>query len=287
MTSSFRADLHCHTTCSDGSLSPLEVVRLAKEVGLSGLAITDHDSIDAYPMALPLANELGIEMVTGIECSSVHNNVSVHILGYAYPVDSPVLKTFCQRHHQRRANRNRAILEQLTKHNMIVSEAEIAALQGDDIPEEHRTIGRPHIAQVMLQKGYVTSIAEAFHKYLADGKCCFVSGESVSTIETIEVIHKAGGLAMIAHPHLISNARLLRQLLELPFDGLEVYYARMHPNANQKWVRIAESKGWMMTGGSDFHGAIKPNIPLGASWSSEEAFRKLHTHFMSHQKGDK
>lgn len=275
----FRADLHCHTSCSDGSMSPVEIIHLAKELGLSAIAITDHDSIDAYQIALPTAQALNIDMITGIECSSVHHKMSVHILGYAYTPNSPILTDFCNRHHERRTQRNRDIMMRLATHNIIVTDEEISALPQQGIPQSQRTIGRPHIAQVMVQKGYVQSIQEAFRKYLADGECCYAPGQSVSAEETIDVIHQAGGVAIIAHPHLLQSNKLIKELLNLPFDGLEGYYARSSLELNQKWVAIAEKKGWLITGGSDFHGNIKPNIHLGCAWTNEETYNKLREHF--------
>lgn len=146
----------------------------------------------------------------------------------------------------------------------------------------HDTIGRPHIAQIMLKKGYVSSLKEAFQKYLGEGKPCYYSGTQFSVEETLDIIQSAEGLAMIAHPHLIKQRRIVNQLLEMNFDGIEAYYARFRGYDEQKWVNLANEKGWVVTGGSDFHGEVKPQNPLGCSWVSEKTFRILHDHFMSH-----
>jgi len=272
----FYADLHCHTTCSDGSLSPEEIVRLAKEKGLSGLSITDHDTIDAYTWAIPEAKKQGIELITGVEFSASHAGVPIHILAYAFSLESEEIKNFCQLHHARRDNRNKAILEKLRIHNMPVSMDEIFdIIKNSPTSHSDQIIGRPHIAQVMVNKGYVKTIQDAFRLYLAEDKSCYDPGKIFTVQETIDVIHKAKGIAVIAHPHLIKNSKVLFEILELNFDGIECFYACFYPEQNKRWIKIAQKKNWLMTGGSDFHGDIKPNLPLGASGVDEKAFRAI------------
>lgn len=272
----FFADLHCHSTCSDGSKTPKELVLLAKEIGLKGLAITDHDSINAYQMALPFAKEAGIDLLTGVEFSTMHQNTSIHILAYAYPDKNVLIKDFCEKHLKRRLERNLEILNRLEVHGIHVSEKELEETPGY---QSNKTLGRPHIAQVMMKKGYVKSIQEAFKKYIGEGKPCYAEGASFSTEETIDLIHQAKGLAVIAHPHLIENGKILQELLSLNFDGIECYYAKFHRDLSDRWLKIARRKNWIITGGSDFHGDIKPNLPLGASFVSRELFNILFDHF--------
>lgn len=278
----FRADLHCHTTCSDGSLSPTEIVLLAKQIGLSGLSITDHDSVNAYPTATPLCLELGIQLLTGAEFSTVLNGVSVHVLGYGFQTDHPEIQKLCAKHAERRYNRNLAILNLLTKYSMPVSEEELAeACSCSSKDFLHRAVGRPHIALAMVKKGYVDTVQNAFKKYLAEGKTCYAQGAAFSVEETIDVIHKAKGLAVIAHPHLLKNNQILRQLLEMNFDGIECYYGNFHPKDHKRWLKISEKKGWLVTGGSDFHGDIKPHISLGCSWVEEKFFQAIKQRLQS------
>lgn len=270
----FRADLHCHTTCSDGSTTPIDLIHLAAKSGLSGLSITDHDSIEAYKGALPVAAQLNIEMISGVEFSTVHQGVSIHLLGYAFPLENPIIHEFCKKHQQRRENRNRDILVRLAKHGMPIAEEDFI-----DPAHKEQTIGRPHIAQAMIKKGYVSSVKDAFRKYLGEGRSCYAPGESFSSEETIDLIHKAKGLVVIAHPHLVDHAKTLNELLEMNVDGIECFYARFSTDANRRWTKIAEKKGLIMTGGSDYHGNIKPNIPLGSSWVNEDIFRVLQKHY--------
>ncbi len=275
----FRADLHCHTTCSDGALSPIELVKKAKQNGLSGLSITDHDSIEAYAGAMPCANEIGLPLVSGAEFSSVHQDVSVHILGYAFPLNSEIIHAFCQKHEKRRTSRNRIILEKLAAIDKPVSEEEVLACTLARQSSAKQIVGRPHIAQAMVKKGYVANIQEAFKLYIGEGKNCYERGPLFSAEETIEIIHQAKGLAVIAHPHLIKEQHVVQQLVEMNFDGIECYYSNFLNAQNNRWLKIAKRKNWLITGGSDFHGDLRPNVELGSSWVDESHFRALQSRF--------
>ncbi|KAF3362090.1 Protein TrpH [Chlamydiales bacterium STE3] len=266
----FRADLHCHSTFSDGSLSPEEIVNLAKAIKLSGLSITDHDTFCAYPKVFEYAEASNIAMIPGIEFSAMHKGKSVHILGYSFDIYHPCMAGLCAKHKNRRTERNRSILEKLARKGMRIEESDLLSLH---------VIGRPHIAQAMVNKGYIESVQEAFRKFLADDKPCFAQGEPVSVEETLDVIHQAKGLAIIAHPHLIKDASLLYEVLKMPIDGIECYYARFPETDHHRWLRLASKKDLIITGGSDFHGAIKPNIPLGSSWIDKESFTILEQHY--------
>lgn len=272
----FRADLHCHSTCSDGTLTPNELISLAKIIGLNALSITDHDTIEAYSAAIPLCHELGIELLTGVEFSATHDDISVHILGYGFDLDNSDIAALCKKHAERRYHRNQAILNLLAKHGMPITEGELAAASGHDVENiQHHTIGRPHIAMAMVKKGYVENVQAAFKKYLIEGKLCYAQGMTFSVEETIDVIHRAKGLAVIAHPHLLKSSKLLKRLLEMEFDGIECYYGNFPLKDHKRWLKIAANKGWLITGGSDFHGEIKPHSPLGCSWIDETLFRNL------------
>lgn len=269
----FRADLHCHTTCSDGTLTPEALVDHAVEIGLSGLSITDHDTIDAYLTAIPAARQRGLPLVYGVEFSCSHKGVSVHILGYAFSLTHPAINALSEAHIERRTTRNQLVLELLAKKGMV--------LEPEEILGSHRP-GRPHIALAMVKKGYVESIEQAFHLYLGDGKPCFVQGKTFSVEESIDVIHQSGGLAVIAHPHLMKDQPTMLDLLKMDFDGIEAYYARFLPHHHERWVKIAKQKKWLITGGSDFHGTNKTQNLLGSSWVDEETFRYLLNHQLSH-----
>ena len=220
----FRADLHCHSTYSDGTATPSELIQLACSIGLKGLSITDHDTIEAYPEAIAEAKHNNIPLLPGLELSAVHQGTSVHVLAYSFALDSAPIHDFCRQQRERRNLRNQAILDRLAAHGM--------PLTTDDFPngmisgEMDRSFGRPHIAQAMLKKGYVHSLQQAFHEYIGEGRPCYSPGNRCSVEETLEIIHRTQGLAIIAHPHLIESCATLRDLLHMPFDGIEVYYAR-------------------------------------------------------------
>jgi len=260
----FRADLHCHSTVSDGTYTPEDLVKLAVDIGLNGLSITDHDTTDAYERALPLARSHHLPLLAGIEFSTVLLGKSVHLLGYGYELGHPAIASLCAKHKQRRTERNLQMVENLKNLRMPI-----------ELPVAESSIGRPHLAQAMLEKGYVQTIQEAFKKYLGEGKPAYAKGESVTVDETIYAIHAAKGIAIIAHPHLIEEPYIIKNLLDFDFDGIECFYAKFSPEQNKRWLEIAEKKKWLITGGSDFHGSIKPTIPLGASWVDQNNWERI------------
>ncbi len=263
----FRADLHTHTHCSDGSLSPTELINLAISANLQGLSITDHDTVAAYAEAIPIAKEKGIALGLGAEFSCVFKEMSVHVLGYDFPHDHPDILAFCASHKNRRQERCRVMLSKLKTHKILLSEEDVFPAQGN--------VGRLHIARAMVAKGYVPTIKQAFLLYLGDHKPCFHLGESVSVEETLHLLHAIGGKAFLAHPHLLRNQRKTKALLELGFDGIECYYARQIFGEEKRWVDIARQKNWLISGGSDFHGEIKNGVPIGASWVNLETFHTI------------
>ncbi|MCB1084273.1 MAG: PHP domain-containing protein [Simkania sp.] len=264
----YRADLHCHSTCSDGTSTPVELLELAKEKELNAISITDHDTLEAYSdEAFQKSEELGVKLYPGVEFSTRHKKFPVHLLGYGIK-KTPEILEFCLKHQERRMDRNREILEKLKRLSIIVEEEELGN------PKD-RTIGRPHIAEVLLKKHYISSIQEAFDRYIGEGKPCFDPGASFTPEETIVIIHNSGGKAFIAHPHLIKKSAILKDLLTMDFDGIESYYGLFHGAQEKKWLRVAEEKGWLVSGGSDFHGSIKPHIQLGCSWVDEERVKAI------------
>lgn len=261
------ADLHCHTTCSDGSATPEEILDLAVKMGFKGVSITDHDTVAAYEGLSDMASARGLEILTGVEFSCTHQGISVHILGYNFNLNADPLLKLIARHKNRREVRNDEILHILKKRGMSV---ELELIEG-----HMGAIGRPHIALAMIKKGYVTTVKEAFQKYLAEGRPCFSPGNPISVEETLEIIHKSQGKAIIAHPHLLKNSKTLQALLQMPFEGMETTYGNFSPEKNKRWHDLAQRKGWLETGGSDYHGTLKPTLSYGASYVDESQFRQL------------
>ncbi|MEM7174623.1 MAG: PHP domain-containing protein [Chlamydiota bacterium] len=265
----YRADLHCHSTCSDGTCTPIELLELARKKNLAALSITDHDTLEAYSEdVFAAAARLNVRLFSGVELSAQCKKMNVHVLGYGVEKTAELL-AFCRRHQLRRIKRNRAILERLSRLSFIISEQELYA------NSEKKVIGRPHIAALMVAKGYVETIREAFDRFLAEGKPCFDPGPIVTIEETITAIHQAKGKAFLAHPHFIQSKKLVKALLELNFDGFECYYALLSPIREKKWLDLAREKHKLISGGSDFHGTVKPHIPLGCSWVGEDEVQKI------------
>ncbi len=258
------ADLHSHTTCSDGSVSPVELIGLAKQLGLKGLSITDHDSIDAYQTAIPAAKAAGIRLGTGVEFSCEFQGISLHLLGYDFDLKNLGIQQLCERHQKRREVRNRAILAKLDKAGMPIGYEEL-----------YRGNGRPHIAQLMVEKGYVKNLREAFNHYIGEGRKCYDPGEPFTVEEAINVIHGASGKAFVAHPQLLPEEFPVEELLKFPFDGLECFYSRLF---KKSWAEYADGRGWIKSGGSDFHGSGKPENELGCCGVDEETFNKIFQH---------
>jgi len=269
----FRADLHCHTYCSDGTCSPEEIVHLAQKKGLKGLSITDHDTFEAYKQAIPAAKAIGLPLISGIEFSTIHKEQSIHILAYSFPLDHPTLLAFCSEQQRKRLLRIQAILKLLAKEGMPVDEAEVLSLA------PQHAIGRPHVAMAMMKRGYIKSIEEAF-KYLTSGGSCFVMGSHPSVQEVLDLIRRVNGISILAHPMLIKRRKILHDLLAMPFDGIEGYYARFNLSQVQNWLTMAAKKNWIVTGGSDYHGAIKTASILGSSWTNEQTFNLLHDRYI-------
>jgi predicted metal-dependent phosphoesterase TrpH len=257
-----RFDLHTHTTFSDGSCTPQKLFEAAKLIGLNGLSITDHDTVEAYYHLPKTDLTIGI----GVEFSCFHHKESVHILGYDFIIDHPAITVLCERHKNRRLDRNLAILKNLQKLGILITEDELYSKFQD------RSVGRPHIAQLLVDKGACHSIEQAFKEYLAEGKKAYAQGEMISVVETIDIIRQAEGKAFIAHPHVIRKQNIIRALKEMAFDGIEVFYARYTKNEVLRWLNLAQEKKWLKSGGSDFHGDFKTFNQLGSSWVDEEAF---------------
>lgn len=270
----FRADLHCHSTCSDGSLTPKQLLELSLQKGLQALSITDHDTLEAYQEALPEAKRLGIRLLPGVEFSCVHRDLSIHILAYSFDPFHPLLVDFCHKHKERRIARCQKILERLDKEGVHIDGQELLAKVASNT-----TIGRPHIAQEMVNKGIVPNIQQAFARYLGEGCRAYIPSSSSSVEETLDLIHQAGGLAVLAHPILIKKSKVLAELLTLKLDGLEGFYANFSADQERPFIEKGEKRGLFITGGSDFHGSAKPQIQLGCSWTPQETFEKLWKHY--------
>lgn len=261
----WRADLHCHTTCSDGTLTPLEIAELAVKIGLRGLSVCDHDTVFAYRDLLTSSVQAKIAVGSGIEISCTFQGQSIHLLGYDFLPQSPCLLQLYSKHKERRYARNHEIVANLKKRGLDITES----FQQMERENPEAVIGRPHLAHLLLVKKWVASLEEAFRMYLGEEGCCYVPGAAFSIAEAFEAMKQAKGKLFIAHPYLVKSS-VLKKLLVEPFDGIEVHYA--HQKNTGHFLEIAKKRNWLVSGGSDFHGANKPNASLGSSWVEEDKF---------------
>ena len=218
-----------------------------------------------------------IPLLPGVEFSTTFYNQSVHLLAYAFQLEHPELHSFCNIHHERRLKRFKQIISKLNKEGVAVTLDDVLQLLEG---QNYSVLGRPHLAQVLVNKGIVPSIQAAFKTYLGTNLPGYVPSDAFSIEETLELIRAVKGKAILAHPHIYSNRKLITSLLALPLDGIEGYYGRFHPNQEQKWLTIAQEKNWLVTGGSDYHGTVKPHLMLGCSWTGEEVFQTLYQHYL-------
>jgi 3',5'-nucleoside bisphosphate phosphatase len=263
MSSSF-VDLHCHSTASDGTLAPAAVVRLAVESGLSGLALTDHDTVAGVPEARAEAERSGLDFLSGIEISCEYPHPgTMHLLGYGVKADSPVLRDLTGTLIAGRDNRNPRIIGKLNELGVAISMEEVRAEAGGKV------IGRPHIAAILLRKGYVTSIKQAFEKYLAPGGAAYFDKERLTARKAIEMVRQCGGLAVLAHPVQLRTEndaqleRVVKDLVDLGLAGIEVIHSDHDETLAAKYTALAERFDLLATGGSDFHGKSVKDIELG------------------------
>lgn len=255
-------DLHCHTTCSDGSDPPAALVRLAAEAGIRYLSITDHDTTAAYDEALPIADDLGLELLNGVELSLDFAGGTFHLLGYLIDRSCPALVEALARVQEWRATRNVQMVERLAAMGLPIDLAGVEALAAGG------QIGRPHLARLLVDRGAAATVAEAFERYLSRNSPAYVRRPRLSPAEGIALVHAAGGAAVLAHPYQLrlgdDDLRAhLTDWSELGLDGVEVYYSQHTPAMVEQYLGLAQELRLAVTGGSDYHGVAKPGIALG------------------------
>lgn len=252
-----------HSTASDGSLSPSEIIETAKNIGLRAISITDHDTIDGSAEALRSPQAFPLEILSGIEISADYSPGTMHILGYMMRPDDPSLKQALKDIQQGRAERNLKIIERLQQFGLNIDYKEVSEVSGGG------QIGRPHIAQVLVRKGAAQNIDEAFARLLKKGGPAYVPRYRLPPAEAMQLILRAGGVPVLAHPftlHTENEAELegvLVNLKQAGLKGVEVYYPDHGLEKTAKYERLARRHGLLMTGGTDFHGAAKPGVHLG------------------------
>ncbi len=256
-------DLHLHSTASDGSMTPKEVVRSAHAAGMRGMALTDHDTVAGFIEARREAEDLEIEILSGVEISAVHDSNEVHILGYDFDVED---RPFCELLDDLRERRNRRIPKIVTRLNEIgipIQSERVFAIA------ENQSPGRPHIARVLVELEICRTTQEAFDRYLGDGKPAHLKRNAISAEQAISAIHAAGGIASLAHPAMRSShppgglSGQIESLRRLGLDALEVHHPSHLRRTRRNLKRLARHFELLMTGGSDCHGDGSPGVAIG------------------------
>ena len=267
------ADLHTHTNFSDGSFSPEELVAEAKKVGLTYLAVTDHDTVDGvrYLYENNLYPTKGIKIIPGIEISANHPEHDVHIVGYNIDIYDGKLDEMINEISESRWTRFSKIVENLQENKYPIREADVLQVAGSS-----RSIGRFHIARVLVKSGYFKTVREAFDKMLGKGKPAYAPRYFPEINEVIEVIHQAGGQAVLAHPKLVGDNDLVEEICKR-IDALEVYYPCHNEEDVKLYKTLASQYNLFMTGGSDFHGTASRFVnALGEFTIPDELAEKFY-----------
>ena len=256
-------DLHCHTTCSDGSDSPRELVKKAKELGLAAVATTDHDTFDAHDEALAAGREFGIEVVPGVELSSVHMGKHIHLLAYYCDTSNTALTKLMARAVVERVARNRAMVKRMHDAGYPVDWETVTAMYPGQV-----MIGRPHVAQLLMDRGVIRSIREGVETLMGKGGPFYVERYHVPLMDYIRAVREAGGVPVIAHLFQYrfpddQLRQMVRDAVDAGLLGLEAMYSTYTPEQEDLVFDLTREFHLIATGGSDYHGTSKPHIALG------------------------
>ena len=254
-------DLHTHSNKSDGTLTPQEVVREAKKAGLSAIALSDHDSIDGVKDAMLEGENIGVEVIPAVEFS-VQSDKQTHILGLFIDIENPTLLSVLEVCKTNRIIRSKEVCARLNELGFNVTFEEVKALTPSGI------IGRPHFAELLMKKGYVENMADAFELYLNPGRPAYCKRQRLGAKETIEAIKESGGLSFVAHLHSTGKTdeelkEILTEYKSYGLNGVEGYYSEYTEEMQEKYQNMAKELGLLISGGSDFHGEKKPQIQIG------------------------
>jgi len=241
-------DLHLHTTASDGTDTPAELVRVCRRTGLTTLAVADHDTTAAIARTARAARRAGIAFVPGIEITAAWRGSDVHLLGYFFDPASPVLAAFLDAQLHDRIRRARAIAERLAALGAPVDIESLIARAGT------RPVLRPHIAQALVNAGHAAHEGDAFDRYIGEGRPAYVARQGATPDEVVAVIRRAGGLSSMAHPGVTEQDALIPALAAAGLDAIEAYHTDHSADDTARYLHLAHSIGLAVTGGSDFHG---------------------------------
>jgi predicted metal-dependent phosphoesterase TrpH len=246
-------DLHTHSVYSDGTATPAELVKMAVSYGLTGFSLTDHDTTEGIREAVGLGKEQGLQVISGLEIGAIHRGRSLHILGYGFAPEHPGLLNRLEQLQQGRRERNSKILNKLAAMGINISKKELTTLS------QCGQAGRPHIARILIDRGYARTMNEAFKIYLGRNKPAWQSRFAYTAGESIDMIHQAGGIAVLAHPGQLDTSmrmqpQIIKELVERKLDGLEIFYPSHSRKMKKKLHEAAKQYNLLVTGGSDYHG---------------------------------
>ena len=260
-------DLHTHSYYSDGSFSPTDLVLEAKKANLSAIALTDHDNVDGVREAILAGQKYGIEVISGIEFSVKNDVGETHILGYGIYTDNPILTEAIEKSKESRRQNNVRTAQALQNLGIDITVEDARAISPKGL------LGRAHFAKVMVNKGYVKSVKEAFDKYLQKGRPGYNSLRLFDAEETINIIHASGGKAFLAHLHLTKLKgndldEYVKELKSMGLDGIEGYYTEYDEKMEREYHSLAKKYSLLVSGGSDYHGSNKTDIKIGVGYGN-------------------
>ncbi len=256
-----KIDLHTHSNCSDGSMSPAELVDLAAASDLAAIALTDHDSISGLDEAINRGKKIGIEVINGAEFSLFNDDTAIHLLAYCFDPAHPAIKNLIKKAQKIRDDRNKGIFAKFSDLGIEIDHDKL-------LLSAKGQLGRPHFAAYLVNHGMARNNQDAFNRYLKRGGPAYVARERLKTTEAMTEISRAGGISVLAHPMAVNHSRktmtgIIRSLKDHGLGGVEVLYPA-HDNSTIKYLTaLARELDLAITGGSDFHGAGKPDIRLG------------------------
>ncbi|HZL79872.1 MAG TPA: PHP domain-containing protein [Candidatus Limnocylindrales bacterium] len=263
------ADLHLHTFFSDGTFTPEELVERASKLGFAAIALTDHDTVEGCERAATACAAAQMEFISGTELTAEHADTEVHILAYLVDTQNQTLLTRIAGFQSVRQNRIREMVAALNKLGIPLKAESVFALANCKSP------GRPHVARALVKEKLIGNLDEAFEKYLKKGRPAWVPKTKMSALEAVELIHQAGGLAVMAHPGLNRTDEIIPDLVDAGLDGIECFHTKHSTTMAERYLEIAEKYNLLVTGGSDCHGFSKVKPLIGTVKLPYEHVEKL------------
>lgn len=272
----YSADLHLHSTYSDGTFTPTEVVEKATQLGFSTISLTDHDTIEGLPEAIDAAQRIGLELIPGVELSVDQDKMEVHILGYFIHWEDASFFKALKDLEAKRIDRLQEMLRRLARLGL--------HLKSEDVMAQNccGTVGRVHVAQALVQKGMLPSVGEAFRLYLGNGRPAYVEKVGITLEGAIELIIKAGGIPVMAHPGLTGTEKVIPRLAKIGLRGVEAFHPAHSPDVSASLIRLTNRLGLLITGGSDCHGLAKEEVLIG-----KVKLEKKYVDLLKKEKGTK